>query len=86
MAGAVAAGVWMANRRLGLLTAALAVLMAFTRVYVGAHFPLDVTVGLVVGAGVALASYLLVRPVVAPLVDRLARTHLRPLLTTSAAS
>ncbi len=30
MAGAVAAGVWVAHRRLGLITAALAVLMAFT--------------------------------------------------------
>lgn len=81
MAGAVAAGVWLANRRLGIVTAALAVLMAFTRVYVGAHFPLDVTVGLLVGAGVALASYLLVRPLVVRLVEQLARTPLRPLLT-----
>ena len=42
MAGAVTVGVLLANRRLGLVTAALAVLMAVTRVYVGAHFPLDV--------------------------------------------
>lgn len=83
MAGAVTTGVWLANRRLGLLTAALAVLMAFTRVYVGAHFPLDVTVGLVVGALVALASYLLVRPVVVRLVEQLARTPVRPLLTAA---
>jgi undecaprenyl-diphosphatase len=81
MAGAVAAGVWIANRRLGILTAALAVLMAFTRVYVGAHFPLDVAAGLLVGALVAVASYLLVRPVVVRLVEQLARTPLRPLLT-----
>jgi undecaprenyl-diphosphatase len=81
MAGAVAAGVWVANRRLGILTTALALLMAFTRVYVGAHFPLDVAAGVVVGAGIALASYLLVRPVVVRLVEQLARTPLRPLLT-----
>jgi undecaprenyl-diphosphatase len=85
MAGAVAAGVWLANRRLGLVTAALAVLMAFTRVYVGAHFPLDVVAGLVVGAGIALASYLLVRPVVVRLVEMLARTPVRPLLTAEPA-
>ena len=83
MAGAVAAGVWLANRKLGLLAAALAVLMAFTRVYVGAHFPLDVTVGLVVGALVAIGSYLLVRPVLVRLVEMLARTPVRPLLTSA---
>lgn len=83
MAGAVAAGVWIANRKLGMLTAALAVLMAFTRVYVGAHFPLDVAAGLLVGALVAVASYLLVRPLVARLVEMLARTPVRPLLTTA---
>jgi undecaprenyl-diphosphatase len=85
MAGAVAAGVWVANRRLGLLTAALAVLMAFTRVYVGAHFPLDVTAGLIVGAVVALGSYLVVRPLAARLVELLARTPVRPLLTAAPA-
>lgn len=39
MAGGVTVGVWLVNRRLGLLAAAAAALMAFTRVYVGAHTP-----------------------------------------------
>lgn len=82
MAGAVAVGVLVVNRGLGLLTAGLAVLMAATRVYVGAHFPLDVVAGLVVGATLAFATYLLVRPVVVRLVDLLARTPARKLLTT----
>ena len=85
MAGAVAAGVLLASRRLGLVAAALAVLMAATRVYVGAHFPLDVAVGLVLGAAVAIASYLLVRPLVLRLVVLLTRTPLRPLVTAEPA-
>jgi membrane-associated phospholipid phosphatase len=80
MAGAVTAGVLLAHRRLGLFTLALAVLMAFTRVYVGAHFPLDVIVGLGVGAIVATASYLLVRPACCRIVLLLARTRARPLV------
>lgn len=83
MAGAAAAGVLLAHRRLGLITAALALVMAFTRVYVGAHFPLDVATGLLVGAVVAVASYLVARPLVARLVELLAGTPVRALLTTS---
>jgi undecaprenyl-diphosphatase len=81
MAGAVAAGVLLARRLLGLLTAALAVLMAAARVYVGAHFPADVVAGLLVGAVVCTATYLLVRPVLCHLIEALARTRLRVLLT-----
>jgi undecaprenyl-diphosphatase len=84
MAGAVAAGVFLVDRRLGAVTAALAVMMAATRVYVGAHYPVDVAAGLVVGAVVALASYGLARPVVARLVTALSQTPVRPLLTARA--
>jgi undecaprenyl-diphosphatase len=81
MAGAVAAGVFLANRRLGILTAALAVLMAVTRVYVGAHFPLDVLAGLVVGAALCTVSYLLVAPLVTRLVVLLGRTPAKLLVS-----
>jgi undecaprenyl-diphosphatase len=83
MAGAVAAGVLLAHRRLGLLAAGLALLMAATRVYVGAHFPLDVAAGLVAGAVVALASYAVALPLVLRLVVALSGTAVRPLLTAS---
>ncbi|MDH2415452.1 phosphatase PAP2 family protein [Nocardioides sp. CER19] len=83
MAGAATAGVMLAHRRLGLITLLLALAMAFTRVYVGAHFPLDVVTGLLVGAAIAWLSYLVVAPVVTRLVAVLARTPLRPLLTSS---
>jgi undecaprenyl-diphosphatase len=83
MAGAVAAGVLLAHRRLGLVALALAVLMALTRVYVGAHFPLDVVAGLVVGASITVVSYLIARPIGRRLVDRLAGTRVRTLLTAA---
>ena len=85
MAGAVAAGTLLANRKLGLVTVALAVLMAFTRVYVGAHFPLDVAVGLAVGAIVALVSYLAVRPMFSRFIVLLTRTPVRPLVSAQPA-
>lgn len=85
MAGAVAVGVLLAHRRLGILTVTLAVAMAFTRVYVGTHFPLDVIVGLLVGAAVAWASYALVGRLARQLVETLVRTPVRPLLTSTAA-
>jgi len=85
MAGAVAAGVLLADRRLGFLAAALAVLMALARVYVGAHFPLDVAAGLLVGAGVCVLSYLLVRPLLRWLIRVLERTPFRVFLTSAEA-
>jgi undecaprenyl-diphosphatase len=36
-----------------------AALVALSRIYVGAHFPLDVVVGAAVGAGVAIAAHFL---------------------------
>ena len=84
MAGAVAAGVWLVDRRLGLLAGALALLMAFTRVYVGAHFPLDVVAGLLVGVVIAVATCLLVVPLAQRLVALLVRTPARVLLTSPA--
>ncbi|WP_211840397.1 phosphatase PAP2 family protein [Saccharopolyspora hirsuta] len=50
IAGAAAAGLVLAWRRLLPWVAAMAVLMAFSRVFVGVHFPHDVLVGLLFGA------------------------------------
>jgi undecaprenyl-diphosphatase len=81
MAGAVAAGVLLVDRRLGAAAWVLAVLMALTRVYVGAHWPLDVAAGLALGAVVALVGYLVLGRLIGWIVDHLARTRLRPLVT-----
>jgi undecaprenyl-diphosphatase len=80
MAGAVAVGLLLVSRRLGLLASACALVMAFARVYVGAHFPADVLAGLALGAGVALIVWVLLRRPVTGLVARLRRRRLTALL------
>ena len=84
IAAAVATGLWLVNRRLGMVAALAAVLMAFARVYVGAHYPRDVLAGLALGTAVSLAGYVVVRPVLLRLVGFVSKTWLRPLVTTPA--
>lgn len=81
IAGAAAAAVIVAWRRFAVAAVLFAFLEAFSRVLVGAHYPHDVTVGLLVGATVAtLVALLAARPMTA-LVDKLAEVDLlRPLL------
>jgi membrane-associated phospholipid phosphatase len=80
MAGAVAAGVWLVSRRLGLLASVAALLMGFARVYVGAHYPGDVAIGLIFGAVVTLLGYVVLHRVLELIVTRLARTPVSRLL------
>jgi membrane-associated phospholipid phosphatase len=54
---ALAAGVWFYNRKAGALLAGLAVLLSFSRVYVGTHYPGDVIGGALIGIGVALTLW-----------------------------
>src|SRR3954447_8923135 len=81
VAGAVAVGLLFANRRWGIVASVFAVLMAFTRVYVGAHSPADVLAALVLGGAVAAAGALTLVPLLTRLVDRLATSPVRPLVT-----
>ncbi|MFD2081604.1 undecaprenyl-diphosphatase/undecaprenyl-diphosphatase [Actinopolymorpha cephalotaxi] len=83
MAGAVTAGLFLVSFRIGLVSLVAALAMASARVYVGAHFPGDVITGLAVGAAVALAGFVLCRRLLVWSVESLARTPLRPLLTTA---
>jgi undecaprenyl-diphosphatase len=73
MAGACAVGLLIATRRLGVVAALAAVLMAAARVYVGAHYPLDVLAGLVLGALVAGLGWYALRTPLTLLTARLRR-------------
>ena len=61
MAGAVAAGLLLAHRRLGAVAAVAALLLAFARVYIAAHYPWDVLAGLAFGALVAYGGWLVLQ-------------------------
>lgn len=80
MAGAVAAALWLVDRRLGAVATVAALLMAFARVYIAAHYPHDVFAGLLLGAAVVLVGWLLLRPLLTRLVEVVSRTPLRPLV------
>ncbi len=81
IAAAVTAGLWLVDRRLGIAAALAAAVMAFARVYVGAHYPRDVLAGLALGVVVSLAGYVLVRPVLRRLLGFIGRTKFRILVT-----
>ena len=84
MAGAVAVALLLVHRRLGLLALGAALVMAFARVYVGAHFPVDVLAGLILGGLVAAVVVLALAPLIARLLEPLLHTALRPLLLAPA--
>ncbi|WP_335938276.1 phosphatase PAP2 family protein [Streptomyces sp. PTD5-9] len=61
IAGAAAVALTLSRPLLAWLTVPMALLMAFSRVFVGVHYPHDVAVGLVMGAAVSAAVVLLLR-------------------------
>ena len=54
---AIAVAVFLLHRRIGFVVLALAVLVCFARVYVGAHYPGDVLGGAAIGAIVTLVLW-----------------------------
>jgi membrane-associated phospholipid phosphatase len=84
LAGAVAGGLWLVNRRLGAVAVLAAAVMAFARVYLGAHYVHDVLVGLALGATFSGLGFLATRPVLVWLLGRAEDTRLLwPLLTAA---
>ena len=55
---ALAFGIWLYDRTLGVVFLVLAAIVAFARVYVGTHYPGDVVGGALLGIAVAGALYL----------------------------
>lgn len=87
-AGAAAAGLWIiayysgrpAKAIAGIGTL-LALFLAFSRVYVGAHYPGDVTAGLLIGAAIVVIGWVALKTILAFIVERIAeRRALRSLI------
>jgi undecaprenyl-diphosphatase len=83
-AGAVAAALLFVSLRLGLVTLLISLLLAFSRVYVGVHYPKDVLAGLALGAVVVCIGVVVLVPLMARIVEWLERTPLRPLVASGA--
>jgi membrane-associated phospholipid phosphatase len=61
VAAALAAGLWLIDRRLGAIGAALALVEGFSRVYLGQHYPHDVVAALLLSGLIVLGGWWLAR-------------------------
>jgi len=69
--------------RLGAVTLLWSLIIAFSRVYVGVHFPQDVAAGLALGAVVAALGVFVVVPLLTRIAEWLTKTPLRPLIVSA---
>lgn len=76
-AGAIAAGLFFVNRKLGIVATVCAVILAFSRVYSGVHWPMDVIAGLAFGAAIAVAVMLIAQKPASKLVAKLRNSPVR---------
>jgi membrane-associated phospholipid phosphatase len=83
VAGAVAVGLFVIDRRWGVVALVAAVLMAVARVYCGAHYPGDVAAGLAIGGIVAAIGGYAVVPWLTKVVGRLTSTPARRVFTAA---
>ena len=67
---AVAAAMWIRNRKLGLVVAIPAFLVCFARIFAGVHYPLDIVAGASIGIVSAYVAHRLVSPLLEPLVEK----------------
>ncbi|MFJ6747408.1 MULTISPECIES: phosphatase PAP2 family protein [unclassified Streptomyces] len=81
IAAAAAVALVLCGSGLGRIAVPAALLMAASRIWVGAHYPHDVLVGLLVGVVVGWPLTLLARRA-APAVERARATRLRPLVAS----
>ncbi|MEK8144319.1 phosphatase PAP2 family protein [Streptomyces sp. M10(2022)] len=74
MAMAIAVGLFVANRKFGIVALGLALIEGFCRVYMGVHYPTDVVGGFALGTAVALLLAPLAMMLLTPVVTVVART------------
>jgi undecaprenyl-diphosphatase len=74
LAMALGVGLFVANRRFGLVGIALGLFEGFCRVYMGVHYPTDVVGGLALGTAVALLLAPVAMAVLTPVVKAVARS------------
>ncbi|MEU5522751.1 phosphatase PAP2 family protein [Streptomyces sp. NPDC093250] len=80
---ALAVGLFLANRRLGIIGLVLGLLGGFIRVYMGVHYPTDVVGGLALGTAVALLLSPLAMALLTPLMRAIERSPRGGWLITS---
>ncbi|MEV6571733.1 phosphatase PAP2 family protein [Streptomyces sp. NPDC051577] len=80
IAGAAAVAIALAVGRLALLTVPLALLMAFSRVFVGVHFPHDVALGLLLGGSLAALFVLALTGPISRITATMRASGVRPVL------
>ncbi|MFC9747174.1 phosphatase PAP2 family protein [Streptomyces niveus] len=86
MAMALAAGIFVAHRRFGLVAIGLALVAGFSRIYVGVHYPTDVIGGFALGTAVVLLLAPLAMALLTPLVSAVCRSRRAGLLVRSRAA
>lgn len=74
LAMALGVGLFVANRRIGLIGIGLALVEGFCRVYTGVHYPTDVIGGFALGTAVALLLAPLAMALLTPVVRAVARS------------
>ncbi|MFI6053980.1 phosphatase PAP2 family protein [Streptomyces violascens] len=74
LAMAIGVGLFVANRKFGIVALGLALLEGFCRVYMGVHYPTDVVGGFALGTAVALLLAPLAQMLLTPVVAAVARS------------
>ncbi len=83
MSMAIAVGLYLANKRLGMIAGGLALLQGFCRMFMGVHYPTDVIGGYALATAVVLLLAPIAMAALVPLCHALTRTKLGPLLVAT---